>query len=179
MEKVDDYMNPEVLRKLYWDEYLSVDQVAERLYVSRDTVMHWMKKLGIERRPPHPRYKGTINYRNRKVLRELVVDRGLTPEQIARKSGCKPTTIRKWIRKYEIPCRFEGRGFPKYYDVGGGKMMNVRQIAEAAGVSQPTISGRIARGWRPEDLLTPNLYGTKFTRGRKAAKLKRETGGYR
>jgi len=45
-----EYQDPEVLRKLYWGESLSLNQIAKKLDVSLTTIFLHMKKHSIERR---------------------------------------------------------------------------------------------------------------------------------
>ena len=45
-----DYRNPEVLERLYWQEGLSTIKMADRLDCSKETVLKWMARHGIETR---------------------------------------------------------------------------------------------------------------------------------
>jgi len=40
----------EILRRLYYDEGLTLDQVAAKLRVPRPTLAHWMLRLGLNQR---------------------------------------------------------------------------------------------------------------------------------
>lgn len=46
-------------------------------------------------------------------------------------------------------------GRPKRYDVGGGEMLTVREIADLVGVNYGTIRQRISVGWEGPHLLLP------------------------
>jgi len=45
------YRDEETLRELYWDEGMSLTDVADRLGCTSQTVRRWMKKHDIDRRP--------------------------------------------------------------------------------------------------------------------------------
>ena len=47
---MNDYNDKETLRKLYWDEKMTLKEIAEKAEVTDKTVHNWMKKHGIERR---------------------------------------------------------------------------------------------------------------------------------
>ena len=174
MEKIEDYKDPEVLRRMYWDEGKSAEEMADELYCSTSTIRKWMQEAGIPRRKCAGRLPGNVNYRDKQVLQGLV-DQGLSTEDIARMSNVTPNIITRWKRRHGI--RYgTAASQDRWIDVGG-RMMTITQIAEAAGVAKSTIFGRIERGWRGEELLKPRSEGN-WVRGRKAALLKQE-GGHR
>jgi predicted DNA-binding protein YlxM (UPF0122 family) len=45
-----DYRDPDRLRRLYWDEGMSLGKIAEELKVAETTVYRWFRKHGISRR---------------------------------------------------------------------------------------------------------------------------------
>jgi transposase-like protein len=47
-----DHRDKDVLRTLYWDEQLTMAEIADRLGVCRNTIYNWMEKHDIERRDP-------------------------------------------------------------------------------------------------------------------------------
>lgn len=48
---IEDFHDPEVLRRLYWEEGLSINQIAERLYACPTTIRAHLMANHIERRP--------------------------------------------------------------------------------------------------------------------------------
>ena len=72
MEKVEDYRDPEVLRRMYWDERLTLEEMADRLYVSPATVRDHMKKHDIPTRPAYAYFRGKIDYWDKAVLEECI-----------------------------------------------------------------------------------------------------------
>lgn len=51
-QKDTPYRDESVMRELYIDRGLSTYEVADKLETSRTTVIRWLKKHGIDRRPP-------------------------------------------------------------------------------------------------------------------------------
>ena len=179
MEKVEDYRDPKVLRRMYWDEGKSAEEMADLLYCSTTTVLKQMRDAGIPRRPCIAYFRGKIDYRNKYILQGMV-DQGLSTKEIAKKCEISPGIITRWKRRLGIKPNLymvtESRG--ERFKVRG-KMMTVRQIAEIAGVNASTIRGRISRGWKPEDLTKPSQWGTDFVRGRQATNLKKQAGRFK
>lgn len=166
MEKVEDYRDPEVLRRMYWDERLTLEEMADKLYVSPSTVRDWMVKLNIPRTVAGPRFRGRINYRDREVL-ERLIDQGLTLEQIAMRAGVKVCAIGRWKRRLGLTAR--GKDLAKRYEVNG-RMMTILEMATEAGLTKSTVAGRLKRGWTLADTMsTPPL-----SSGNKPAPRRRE-----
>ena len=76
-------VNREELRRLYEDECLTQDEIADRLYMSQDTVSRYMKKLGIKPRPAKKR--ATLFY--------VGDGHKMTADEIAKIVGVTKTTI--------------------------------------------------------------------------------------
>ena len=170
MEKVEDYRDPEVLRRLYWDEGLSVEDIAFRLYVSTTTVRDYMRKNGIPtgrgRKP-----EADLGYRDKEVLKEYI-RQGMTNKDIAKKAGVKPGAILKWLKRYGLQ-NTNSKPIARY-DVGG-RMLTVAEMAAESGLTKSNIQSRLQRGWRPEAAMAvPSLEGTKYVRGPLAVKLRKE-----
>lgn len=165
-EKVEDYQDPEVLRRLYWGEGLTPDQIAERLYVSRGTVQYWMRKTGVPSKPVKPYFHGRIDYRDREVLEKLI-DQGLTLEQIARRAGVKVCAIGRWKRRLGLTARTKDPA--RRYEVNG-RMMTILEMATEAGLTKSTVAGRLKRGWPPADAMSVPV----LTPGRRPEPRRRE-----
>ena len=45
---MEDYRDPEVLRRLYYDEGLTLWEMSKRLYVCNSTLCKWFKKYGFK-----------------------------------------------------------------------------------------------------------------------------------
>lgn len=156
MEKVEDYRDPEVLRRMYWDEGLTPEEIGERLFVSEVTVRNWMVKLNIPRTVAGPRFRARINYRDKATMQELI-RQGFSNRQIAKKAGVHVGTIEKWKRRLGLAV--PGNCQPaRRYDVGDGRMLTVLEIARECGLSKSTVDRRLKRGWTLADTMsTPPL----------------------
>lgn len=153
-EKVEDYRDPEVLRRMYWDEGLSAAEIAERLYVAPPTVLDGMKRAGIPRRPKKPYRRSKVNYWDKAVVQGFI-DKGMDNRQIARKAGVRTETIYKWVKRHGLTNQnVAQRGAPRSFDVGG-RMMTSDEICAIAGICKTTLFDRARRGWKGEELLIP------------------------
>ena len=168
MEKVEDYRDPEVLRRMYWDEGLTPTEIGERLFVNEVTVRNWMVKLNIPRHVAGPRFRGRINYRDRATM-ESLIKQGFSNRQIAYKAGVHVGTIEKW--KGRLGLAVSNNCQPaRRYDVGDGRMLTVLEIARECGLSKSTVAERLKRGWTLADTMsTPPL-----SSGSKPAPKRRE-----
>ena len=71
----------EEVRRLYWDEGLTLQQIADKLFCSVDAVHHCMIRNNIPRRP-----RGTMMFRTDKdveEVRRLYWDEGLNASKIS------------------------------------------------------------------------------------------------
>ena len=171
-EKVEDYRDPEVLRRMYWDERLTLEEMADRLYVSPATVRDHMKKHDIPTRPAYAYFRGKIDYWDKAVLEECI-RKGMSNHDIAKASGMHHTTILHWMEKYGLK-NTNSKPIARY-DVGGGRMLTIAEMAAESGLKKSNIQSRLQRGWRPDvAMAVPSLAGTHYVRGPQAAKLRRE-----
>ena len=76
---IEDYRDPEVLRRMYWDEGLTHTQMAMRLVVSQSTISKWMIKYGIPRRGDFPRARTVRIGNERLTCREIAERTGISP----------------------------------------------------------------------------------------------------
>ncbi len=106
---VRDEIEEMTLRKLYEDEQLSTNQIAERLNVSGSTVIRRMDELGIARRSATEANRlATWNLRieiNETILRELYEKQGHSIDAIAAQLGVSTTPVRQRMIEYGIPVR--------------------------------------------------------------------------
>ena len=108
------YKNEEELRRLYWEEEMSMAEIGEHFGISHVTVKYWMVKHGIDRReptdPPHPNDHEVSEkrYEDRELMRRLYIDEQLSQEDIARRLDCCTNTVRRWLRRHDIPVRPKG-----------------------------------------------------------------------
>ena len=100
---------PSQLEVWYWQDDMTLGEIADICNVSDYTVGKWMDRAGIPRRDPGPRSEDPIetqpesdNYREEDKLREMVVDRGMTHREIGKECGVHHTTVGYWARKFGI-----------------------------------------------------------------------------
>lgn len=76
-----------VLRRMYWDEGFSPNEIAKKINKSGDTVMAWMKRLGIERRGKGGAGSIRSNREGKRNTVQQAEDQGLleilTPRELA------------------------------------------------------------------------------------------------
>lgn len=82
---VEDYRDPDVLRRLYYDEGLTLEQIAVRLYVSYDILRKWFRRNGLKidlhKQGMKPVYRIHINGRDITVP-EACLEYGLNSNTI-------------------------------------------------------------------------------------------------
>ena len=112
--------------KLLLAQGLSVEQIGKRFGKHPSTVTYWMGKLGLEatNREKH-RAKGGIE---RERLEPLIAA-GRTIAEIAAEVGMSATTVRYWLRRYDL--RTRNRVGPRHGQV--------TRTAKAAGIAIRTI----------------------------------------
>ena len=108
MEKIEDYHDPEVLRRLKWDEGLSFEEIGRRLYCSGTSVMYHMKKHDIPTRP------------NGQRIIVAPDGRKWTCKEIAKISGTKPDAIKQRVRA--------GWAFDDLFIPYGGRKRHARRL---------------------------------------------------
>ena len=92
---MDDYRDPEVLRRLYVDEGKTLAEMSALLYANEGTIRHYMKLHGIQARKQGPR-PGS----GRKPETFVKVgDEMLTVKQVAERAGIGVETARTRIKR--------------------------------------------------------------------------------
>lgn len=100
-----DYHREEWLRRHYWDEQMSVYDMADVAGVSDRTISYWMDKNGVEKRGNHKRAHAVTNgdtataerYRSEEWLRAQYVEENRSVIEMADAAGVTPTTICNWM----------------------------------------------------------------------------------
>jgi len=90
----------EDLWRLYWDEGLSVIELADELDTSESWVVREMEKRSIPRETPDQE-KGT-EWKDAERLERLYWDEGLTLEEIGNELGCSASTVAGWMERFNI-----------------------------------------------------------------------------
>ena len=137
----EPYKDEETLRELYWDEGLSIGEVAERFGCARSTVHKYMEEYGIERRQLK-----RIDIPG-KELRELYVEKELSIQEIADKKECGWDAIRKRLREHGI----EVTGGKERVEIPEQKLrelyvergMSANKVADEIGCSRGPVVNRL------------------------------------
>ena len=87
-------LDRELLAK-YVSDGLTQTEIANRLYVSQQTVSRHLKLYGIQVRP------GKRSVCNIELLKKYILT-GMIDEDIARRFGVSTSTVGNWIRKYDL-----------------------------------------------------------------------------
>lgn len=93
------HRDEDVLRHLYHEKGLSSIQIADRLGVSKQTVLGWMKRHDIPRRSKEENNQPPIEADK---LRELYWDDGLTMYEIGDRIGRSQPAVSRWMDKFDI-----------------------------------------------------------------------------
>jgi DNA-binding Lrp family transcriptional regulator len=132
----------QILKRLYYDEGLSVPQVAQHLNCSEVTIRRRMRDYGMKGRNPG-------EYRlldmPQELLERLYHDERLTQEEIAKRLGCDPTTVWRRMVEYGMTEPKLEHDVPQelletlYHD----KELTQAEIAERLGCSVTTVCKRM------------------------------------
>jgi predicted DNA-binding protein YlxM (UPF0122 family) len=102
----------EVLEEMYWNQGLSITEIASRVKSNPATVRYWMKKHEIPRRQRDEAFRKAVmrlSYNvksvDKETLSHLYLDLGLSIEAIAKNLHCSRSKVSDWIRKYGLPVR--------------------------------------------------------------------------
>jgi predicted DNA-binding protein YlxM (UPF0122 family) len=89
----------EQLQDLYWNQKLSLKQIAEKFGVAESCIWKHMKRLGVKTRKPWE----AVSLSEEKIgkIRELACQ-GLTYRQIGKKLGIKHSTVLKYANKLGV-----------------------------------------------------------------------------
>lgn len=102
------YTDEEWLREKYLEDELTQSEIAELCDVSQGTISHHIKRSGIDTRtggkwvgsetPDEP-------YTDSEWLREQYIEKRKSTTEIAESQGITGTTVRRWLREFDIPRR--------------------------------------------------------------------------
>jgi len=143
------WRDEEVLKELYIKQEKSLSEIAAHLGCSKQTVLNWIEKFGIETRNTA---KEDAEYRDKKTLRRLYVDKGMSLNEVADEIGCAKQTVSKYMKKYGIERRKSNKekplklitnksGYEYFSGYSDGRPFNVRHhrlIAVATGKLTPS-----------------------------------------
>jgi DNA-binding CsgD family transcriptional regulator len=123
------YRSENWLREQYWGEGRTAVDMADEVDVKVQTICKWMGKHDIERRDQsEAQTDGNIQQlKNVQWLREQYWEKERTTAEIAEKLGLSGTTVRKYMRRYDI----ERRGMSEARTDGNAeRLQNERWLRE-------------------------------------------------
>ena len=106
----DDYTNPDWLRERYWEDGMSIRDIADECGVSYGAVGQNMRRFGIERRDG-PAKEGP--HTDEQWLEESYRDRLMSVKEMAEEAGVSPTQIVYWMDKFDIKRRTAGESLKR------------------------------------------------------------------
>lgn len=160
-----------LLKRLYYDEGLSLKKVGERLGCGEWVIRNRMKKYGLRARRPGGRRRWDIS---EDLLRQLYYEEGLSQVKIAKRIGCDERVIRNRMREFGMepksPADYKWLDIPealvrKLYCQDG---LSLAQAAKQLGCSQTVILRRLQeygidrrpRGGSPKYSVPENVLNT-------------------
>jgi len=143
VSKLKEYQNPEVLRKLYWEEGLSLNKIAKKFSRNSTLILHYMKRFNIKRNPPHGR---KLNV-DKETLENLYWRKKLSLGKIAKIFSVNAGTILYNMKKFNIsrenrkPIQLPKINFTKEMleDLYWKKRLNMNEIAKNFGLSSTLV----------------------------------------
>lgn len=105
----------ETLKSLYWDEYLTATEIADKFGCDKSTVGRWLDKHDIEKRSNAENIAlGALSKDTyEKVtdadwLRSKYHEESLSLSEIASELDCTKDTVHQWLKRHDIERRSEG-----------------------------------------------------------------------
>ncbi len=145
------YRDEEWLREKYWEDGLSISDIAEECDALESTIWKWMRRFNIERREGNSAHiDEDAKHRDEEWLRKKYCDEYMSVPRIAEVCEVDADTIYKWMKRFGIERR-DGGGVPmtgnkkKYHDKEWlnckyyGEDTSISEIAEVCEVDVGTI----------------------------------------
>jgi len=109
-----DHTDPDVLEELYWDQGMTLREVAEACEVTNSAIRYQMNKHGIETRGSSEHSGGgrkvpADELSDKEWLRKKYVEEGLGQVEIGEILGVAQSTVGRYMRKHGIDSRSPGR----------------------------------------------------------------------
>lgn len=106
MNKDTPWRDEDTFRRLYFDESLTLKDIAEKLGCSTWTVNTWRDEYGLEKRR-----EKFDEWKDADKLRRLYWDEGLSTSEIAERAGCAQPTVVRWMDEMDISARYTERKY--------------------------------------------------------------------
>lgn len=95
----------EELQRMYWNEIMSMAEIAKNIGVYPNTVHIWMKEYNINTRTNLESLSVNTLKPSKEVLTEMYWDHEMSQSKIAEHIGVSQETVRYWMQKYGIKSR--------------------------------------------------------------------------
>ena len=109
------YRDENWLRTQYKERGLTQGEIAEKCSVSRNTIIQWMKRHGIESRGPGCS-QSEGRYKDESWLREKYRDEEMSLEEIGDECNVSGETVRHWVDKFGIETRDSSEAVKKQWE---------------------------------------------------------------
>lgn len=156
-------LDPEEIRRLYWEERLSISTIAERFGVSTFPIRHTMCQSDIPRRSNAEAVALALKVSGHKSLMvgleeiaRLYWEEGLSCRTIAKRLRSTPGYIGKLMEKYDIPKRSRTEAQPKGSSCSywkGGRFKQGKYITVKIYPDNPYYSMANSKGYVQEHRL--------------------------
>jgi len=99
------YRDETWLREKYYDEQMTMSEMADECGVSRPTIADWMDKYGLDRRDNSAAQRVSGDHTDRNWLAEQYHGEGRSLADIADECDVDKVTIMNWMERHGIPRR--------------------------------------------------------------------------
>jgi transposase len=107
-DKDKAYRDPEVLRKLYHGQFLTLSEVADELDTTAHTVRRWMQKHDIDRRDRSERKVAHPKLADESWMREKYHGEGMSITDLSEHLGVSRMPISRALDRYDIEAHDNG-----------------------------------------------------------------------
>jgi transposase len=101
-KQLEQKIPKDVLEDLYLKQKQSLTEIAKRFDCSPSGVRKLMKRYNIEARSPFKTGKPLKEIITKETAIELYINRGMSPQQIAKEYNCSDVAIRNLLKAYQI-----------------------------------------------------------------------------
>lgn len=101
------YKNPQTLKELYWDDGMTMEELANKFGVSHGTIQYWLNKHNIEKRDTGG-YDKNKDYKNKSWLKGEYLEKEKSAIEIAKECDVSKSTIQHHLKKFDIESRSPG-----------------------------------------------------------------------
>ena len=143
------YRSKEWIQQKYYGEKLSTTEMADLADCDPSTIQYWMDKFGFDRRSMSNAKTESKPYTDGEWLETKYIKEGYSTSKLAEICECTRSTIRFWLKRYDIKTR--PRGGVTEYEIEEDwlkskytdEKMTSPEIAEEIGCHENTVRHRL------------------------------------